>query len=235
MNQPIKELCIITGVGPATGTELVRRFSERYRIAMLARDKTRLDSLSQQIPDSYAYTCDLTNKQQIGEVLAKISQQHGTPTIIIHNAVGHAFGNVMEIDPEAVETNFQINTIALLQLIQTLGPDMINAGKGALVVTGNTSAYRGKENFAAFAPTKAAQRILLESAARHLGPKGIHVAYVAIDAVIDTPMMRGMFPDETDEFFCQPKDIAEECFHIAHQPRSAWAFEVMIRPYIETW
>ncbi len=112
---------------------------------------------------------------------------------------------------------------------------MIKAGEGVIMATGNTSAYRGKANFAGFAPTKASQRILLESMARSLGPQGVHVAYVAIDAVIDVPWTREAFSDRPDDFFCQPADIAEECFRLANQAKSAWSFESMIRPFGENW
>ena len=125
--------------------------------------------------------------------------------------------------------------MALLSLAKQLIPDMETAGGGALICTGNTSAYRGKARFAGFAPTKAAQRILLESIAREAGPKGVHAAYVAIDAVIDLEWTREFFADKPDDFFCQPSDIAEEVFRIAHQPRSAWSFESVIRPYGEVW
>ncbi|MEM7469562.1 MAG: short-chain dehydrogenase, partial [Pseudomonadota bacterium] len=104
-----------------------------------------------------------------------------------------------------------------------------------LLATGNTSAYRGKANFAGFAPTKAAQRILLESIARHSGPKGIHAAYIAIDAVIDVPWTREAFSDKPDEFFCQPDDIAQVCLDVANQPKTAWSSDIVIRPYCENW
>ena len=71
--------------------------------------------------------------------------------------------------------------------------------------------------------------------ARSVGPRGVHVAYVAVDAVIAAPRMRARLPDKPDDFFCRPDDIAEECFRIAHQPRSAWTFDVMIRPHAENW
>ncbi len=112
---------------------------------------------------------------------------------------------------------------------------MIAAGRGAILCTGNTSTYRGKAHFAGFAPTKAAQRILAESMARTLGPQGVHVAYLAIDAVIDVPWTRKAMPERPDSFFCQPADIASECWHLAHQPRSAWTFDVQIRPDAEVW
>ena len=93
----------------------------------------------------------------------------------------------------------------------------------------------GRANFAGFAPTKAAQRILAESMARELGPKGVHVAYVVIDAVIDVPWTRQAFPSAPDEFFIQPAAIADEVWHLAHQPRSAWSFNVELRPFRESW
>src|ERR687898_38286 len=90
-----------------------------------------------------------------------------------------------------------------------VAPRMIAAGGGALIVTGNTSALRGKPNFAGFAPTKAAQRILAESIARDIGPKGVHVAYVVIDAVIDLAWTRERYPDAPDGFFIKRSAIAD--------------------------
>ena len=109
------------------------------------------------------------------------------------------------------------------------------ARKGAVVVTGNTSAQRGRANFAGFAPTKAAQRILAEAIARDLGPKGVHVAYLLIDAVIDLEWTRKMLPQAPDEFFITPGAIAEEVWHVVHQDRAAWSFNVEVRPFGETW
>src|SRR5438270_12879865 len=106
----------------------------------------------------------------------------------------------MDVDPRVLERNFQINTMALLYLARRLAPSMVEAGQGAIIATGNTSALRGKANFAGFAPTKAAQRILAESMARDLGPKGVHVAYLVIDAVIDLAWTRRMFPSAPDDF-----------------------------------
>ena len=91
--------------------------------------------------------------------------------------------------------------MGLLYLAREVAPDMIKAGHGTILVTGNTSAIRGKANFSGFAPTNTAQRILSESIARDLGPRGIHVAYVLIDAVIDVPRMRERMPDAPDQFW----------------------------------
>ena len=149
--------------------------------------------------------------------------------------VAGGFGTFESVTPEALEQRFRVNVTSLLVLAQELAPAMVAAGHGAIVVTGNGAARRGKAGFAGFAPTKAAQRILAESLARALGPKGVHVAYVVIDAVIDVPWTRRAFPERPDDFFIQPGAIADEAWHVAHQPRSAWSFNVEVRPYGETW
>jgi short-subunit dehydrogenase len=149
--------------------------------------------------------------------------------------VGGAWGSFLEIDPKILNANFQVNTMALLHLARRLAPAMVQAGNGAIVVTGNTSALRGRANFAGFAPTKAAQRILAEAMARDLGPKGIHVAYVLIDAVIDVAWARKRYSDAPDSFFIKPSAIADEVWHVIHQDRSAWSFNVEIRPFGEKW
>lgn len=230
-----KPVCIVTGVGPGTGSALVRRFAQDYRVAMIARDEERLNALVAEIPDTTAWPCNVADADAFGATLAAIETELGPAKVVLHNAVGGAIGDILELEPRILERNFKINTMALLQLIQTCAPAMVEAGEGVILATGNTAAYRGKAGFSAFAPTKAAQRILLESAARSLGPKGVHCCFVAIDAVIDVPWTREFYADRPDEFFCQPDDIAAECHHLAHQSRTAWTFDAVIRPYGENW
>ena len=234
MSDKGKPICVVTGVGPGTGSALVRKFSERYRIAMIARDEQRLSALEKEIPGAMSFPCNVADADSLEETVAAIQAQ-GPVSVLLHNAVRGGVGDVLSIEPKHLELNFQINTVALLRLVQAFAPAMVEAGDGAILATGNTSAYRGRPNFVSFAPTKAAQRILLESAARQLGPQGVHVAYIAIDAAIDVPWTREMMPDAPDEFFANPDDIAAECFHIAHQPRSTWTFDNVIRPFGETW
>jgi NAD(P)-dependent dehydrogenase (short-subunit alcohol dehydrogenase family) len=231
-----KPVCVVTGVGPATGSALVKRFAAGgYQIAMLARDAERLSGLEKSVLGAHAFPCDVSDQSNVDAAIAAVEQKLGAPEVLVHNAVGGAFGSFLEIDPQVLNRNFQVNTMGLLYLARRMVPAMVKKGKGAIVVTGNTSALRGRANFAGFAPTKAAQRILSEAMARDLGPKGIHVAYIIIDAVIDTPMQRQRFKDRADDFFIKPAAIADECFHVAHQDRSAWSFLVEIRPFHEPW
>src|SRR5215470_5985255 len=218
-------ICLISGVGPGTGSALARRFTQGgYRVALLARNEARLATLEKELGSARAYKCDVSDAAQVELAAAAVERDLGKPNVVIHNAVGGGWGTFLEIDPSLLNRNFQINVMGLLYLARRFAPAMIEAGQGAIVTTGNTSALRGKANFAAFAPTKAAQRILAESMARTLGPKGVHVAYVLIDAVIDLAWTRNMFPNAADEFFIRPAAIAEEIWHVAHQERSAWSF-----------
>ena len=233
MTNPV---CVVTGVGPGTGTALVRRFAaEGYRVAMLARTAERLSALAAEIPSAKSYICDVSDPLQVDAALAAVERDMGAPFVLVHNAVGGAWGTFMDIDPAVLNKNFQINTMGLLYLARRVAPNMVAAGKGAIIVTGNTSSQRGRANFAGFAPTKAAQRILAESMARDLGPKGVHVAYVVIDAVIDVPWARERFKDKPDDFFIAPSAIADEVWHVANQPRSSWSFNVEVRPFAEVW
>ena len=229
-------VCVVTGVGPGTGAALVRRFAaDGYRVAMLARDATRLDKLAAELPGARAYPVDVADLDALRGALARVRAELGAPSVALHNAVAGGFGTFETVKPEALEHRFRVNVTSLLVLAQELAPAMIAAGHGAIVVTGNTSAWRGKAGFAGFAPTKAAQRILSESLARSLGPQGVHVAYVVTDAVIDVPWTRAAFPDKPDEFFIQPNGIADAVHHVVHQERSAWTFELDLRPYGENW
>ena len=233
MAEPI---CLITGVGPGTGAALSRRFARGgYRVAMLARDRERLTRLEAEVTGSRGYVCDVTDEAAINDTVAQVKDDLGSPDVVIHNAVGGAFGDFLEIEPDTLAYNFQVNTMGLLYLARAVAPDMIAAGKGVIIASGNTSALRGKPRFAGFAPTKAAQRILAESMARTLGPNGIHVAYIVIDAVIDLEWTRKMLPDKPDDFFIQPDAIADTAFHVARQDRSSWSFNVELRPFGEVW
>src|SRR3954471_23280733 len=231
-----KPIAIVTGVGPGTGSAIVRRFAgEGFRVIALARSPERIRALEQELPDTHAVICDVSSQSQVADAVADVRKRYGAPNVLIHNAVGGGWGTFLEIEPQMLDRNFQVNVMGLLYLAREVAPDMIDRGKGAILVTGNTSSIRGKANFAGFAPTKAAQRILAESIARNMGPLGIHVSYVLIDAVIDTPRMRARMTDKPDEFFIKPAAIADELFHLYGQDRSAWSFLTELRPYREIW
>lgn len=230
------KVCVVAGVGPGNGTAFTRKFAGAgYRVAMLARTSERLEALETEIPGTKGYAVDIGDAAGVREAFAHIRSDLGPVDVLIHNAAAGAFTSFMETAPEMLEMTLRTNTLSLLLLGQQAAADMLARGAGAIVVIGNTSAWRGVANYAAFAPSKAAQRILAQSMARSLGPQGIHVAYVVVDAVIDVPWARSFLSDKPDEFFCKPAAIAETVFHLVHQDRSAWSFEVDLRPFAEKW
>ena len=234
-----RPICMITGLGEGTGGYTAKKFSkEGYRIAMLARSAERLERFEKELEGSKGYVCDVSNIDHLKEICSQIKKDMGSPEVLIHNAVKGNFEKLLDGKPEWLEENFRINTTSLMYLAHELIPDMIKSKKGVIIVTGNTAAKRGIANTPYFAPTKAAQRILAQSLARDFGPKGIHVAYLMVDASINTPWTRTRIEkqiNQPDIIFAQPEDIANEIFHIAHQERSAWSFDVEIRPDIEEW
>ena len=237
-----EKICLIAGVGPGTGTACVKKFSDNgCKVVMMARNIDFLNNLQTKTPNSFAYECDVSNMNDIKETCSKVIAEVGNPNIFIHNAVagvadGGLAGSFLSDNPERLDRNFNVNTKSLLYFARAFAPNMITNKSGAMIITGNTSALRGKPDFVYFAPTKAAQRILAQSLARELGPKGVHVAYILVDAAIDTPRTRPIFAaDKEDSYFCKPIDIANEIFHVAHQARSAWSFDVELRPDIEKW
>jgi len=240
------KICVVTGVGEATGASIVKRFArDGFSVAMIARNEKRLQRLESEIENSRAFPCDLGDEIELKRCIANIKSDMGSPEILIHNAVSASFDHFLEGDPSSLEKNFKVNTMALLHLARELAPAMIDAGTGTIIVTGNTAALRGIPTYALFAPTKAAQRILAQSLARDLGPKGIHVAYVIIDAAINAPWLGPERPfwleapdhwaDKPEDYFANPTAIADEVFHVAHQHRSTWSFDVELRPYGESW
>lgn len=230
------KVALITGVGPGTGSSIARRFSKGgYKVAMIARDKERLKKLEDELEGSKGYSCELRNPEYLYNTIDEIIEDFGSPNLFIHNAVRGTRGNFLEFTSEELQSNFDINVMALHRIAQKVAPEMIKNKSGAIIVTGNTSAHRGKANFGGTASTKAAQKILTESFARYLNPKGVHVAYITIDAAIDLEWTRKAWPDKPDEFFILPNDIADEVWHIAHQAKSAWTFDHWLRPFGENW
>lgn len=238
-------VAFITGVGPGTGVAIAKKFATMgYKTAMLARGADRLTSIEKELTDqgfvAKAYACDVSDRAACEAVVEQVRKDFGKPSVFVHNAVQAAGAgyDILKWTEEDLTGNFQVNMLSYVRFVKLLAPDMVEANGGAIVTTGNTSAHRGKANFGAFAATKAGQRVLAESAARHLGPKGVHVAYLTIDAAIaGTPPAQMMIKNAKvkADFFINPSAIAEECFHLTQQDRSAWTFDHWIRPFGETW
>ncbi len=226
--------CVVTGVGPGNGASLSRRFAAAgYRVAMLARSEERLRELEAQIPGAKGYVTDVGDADAVRATFERIRADLGPVDVLVHNAGSGSFGSFLDTKPDAFEQAWRINALGLLLCGQEAVKDMLNAGRGAVIVIGATASLRGGAGTAAFAPAKAAQRSLAQSMARSLGPQGIHVGYVVVDGVIDMPRTRQLLRDRPDDFFLKADEIAESVYHLVEQDRSAWTFELDLRPFGE--
>jgi NAD(P)-dependent dehydrogenase (short-subunit alcohol dehydrogenase family) len=233
MNVPV---CVIVGAGPGNGAAFARQFSRAgYRVALLARHQEPLAALAAEIAGSRAYAYDATDPEHARAVFAAVRRDLGPPQTLIYNASSRFFGDLDATSPEAFEDAWRVTAYGCLLAVKEVIADMRSVGQGSIVVIGATASLKGAAGFVAFGSAKAAQRSLAQSLARQLGPEGIHVAYAVIDAVIDTPASRAMMPDAPDSFFARADDIAESVFFLARQPRSAWTFELDLRPFGERW
>ena len=232
----MSKLCVITGVGAGNGASFSRRFTrEGYRVVMLARNLAYLETLAKEIPGSVAMECDVRDPDAIRDVFARIQEEIGTVDTLIYNAGAGEWASIMDTSLEGMQSSWATNTLGLVACAQQVIPSMTENGEGNIMVIGATASLRGGAQSTAFASAKAAQRSVAQSMARDLGPKGIHVGYLIIDGIIDIERTRERFPNRADDFFIQPDAIADSVYALTQQDRSAWTFEIDLRPYGEKW
>ena len=231
-----KPVCAIVGVGEGNGAALARAFARKgMALALLARSLDFTEELASEIGDARAYSCDVSNPSSVDEAFGKVRSELGDPTTLIYNAGSGVWGDVESITLDGFESSWRVNALGALAASQQVIPAMKKAGSGTIIFIGATASLRGGPRTAAFAPAKAAQRSLAESMARTLWPKGIHVALIVIDAAVNLKRTRQSMPDKPDAFFLEPDDMAATALWLADQPRSAWSFEVDVRPFGEKW
>ncbi len=229
-------ICAIVGAGPGNGLAFARRFAaDGYRLALVARRRETLEAVAAEVSGSVAVPGDAGDPDALGAAFRTIRDEIGPVDVLLYNAGSGQWGNFEEITAEGLEVGWRTNVLGLMVAGQAVVPDMLARGGGAIVVTGATASLRGGVGTAAFASAKAGQRSLAQSMARHLGPKGVHVGYVIVDGVIDLAATRARMADKPDEFFLKPAEIAEAVHFLAHQGRSAWTFELDLRPFGERW
>jgi NAD(P)-dependent dehydrogenase (short-subunit alcohol dehydrogenase family) len=232
-NAPV---CAVVGAGPGNGAAFARRFAaEGYRVALLARNSERLAELAATIPDSRAYPCDVTDGESIRAAFEAIARDLGPVEVLVYNAGKMVWGDPLALSEADFEAAWRVNAQGAFLTARAVLPAMLEAGRGTILFIGATASRRGRPNTTAFAAAKAAQRSLAESLARAYGPKGIHVSLLIIDGVVDEPVNRPAFAGRPDEFFLKSDAIAETAVFLARQPRSAWTFELDVRPFVEQW
>jgi NAD(P)-dependent dehydrogenase (short-subunit alcohol dehydrogenase family) len=231
-------VAVVVGVGPGLGASLARRFAQGgYAVAIIARNADYLRSLAGEIRTAGGHVlevpADVGNRVQVEAAFALIRERLGSPEVLLYNAGNGAWGTVTEITPEQYEDTWRVNAYGAFVSAKAIVPDLIERGRGVLLFTGATAGVKAGPKSVAFGPAKFALRGLAQSLARDLGPKGIHVAWINVDGVIDIPRTRERYPQFKEEDLLKPDAIAETYWHLAHQDRSAWTLELEVRPFKE--
>jgi NAD(P)-dependent dehydrogenase (short-subunit alcohol dehydrogenase family) len=231
------KVAVVVGVGPGTGAALARRFAKGYAVAMIARSADYLHTLGEEIRATGAKVleapADASKVSEVKAAFVSIREKFGDPEILLYNAGSGTWGTILDITPEQYEANWRVNALGAFVAAKEVAQSMITRGRGVMLFTGATAGVKAGPKSVSFGPAKFAMRGLAQSLARDLGPKGIHVAWINIDGVIDIPAVRQRYPQMKSEDLLNPDAIAETYWHIAHQDRSAWSMELELRPFKE--
>jgi NAD(P)-dependent dehydrogenase (short-subunit alcohol dehydrogenase family) len=220
------KICAIFGYGPGLGAACARKWaSEGFKIAIMSRTLDKVVTAETEIPNCKGFACDVTKPEDIENTVQSIEKELGPIHTVVYNAGSGVWSTFDKIEMSQFDAAMKTNTHGLLKTAQVVAPLMLQRGQGNILITGATASLRGKPFTAGFAPAKGAQRLLAQSLARDLGPKGIHVAYFINDGVIGS----------NDSTKIDPTAIADTYWFVSTQPKICWTFELDMRPNIENW
>jgi NAD(P)-dependent dehydrogenase (short-subunit alcohol dehydrogenase family) len=211
---------LIVGAGKGLSGSLGRLLeSEGFRVALAARNPDKLET------KGLALRCDATDPAQVEAAFAAVEARWGVPDLVVYNASYRTRGPIAELDPAEVEKSIRVTAYAGFLVAQRAVKAMLPRASGAIFFTGASASVKGYANSAPFAMGKFALRGLAQSMARELAPKGLHIAHFVIDG--------GIGKDAGDAKL-DPDEIARNYLHVYRQQRSAWTWEVELRPWVET-
>jgi len=228
---PPYKTALIVGAGKGLSASLARLLSrEGLRLALAARDAGKLAALARET-GAEAFTCDASRRGDVERLFADLEGRIGAPDLVIYNASGRTRGPFVDLDPAEVERAIAVGAYGGFLVAQQAAKRMLPKGFGAVFFTGASASVKGYAQSAPFAMAKFALRGLAQSLARELSPRGIHVAHFVIDGAIRNPG-RSEPPDRPDSML-DPDAIAESYLSILKQKRSAWSWEIELRPWVE--
>jgi len=231
MMSPRYDTALIVGAGSGLSASLARLLSrEGMRVAVAARNAEKLSALAGET-GAQAFACDAVDPEQVNRLFADVERRVGVPDVVVYNASARARGPFVELVPAEVERALAVSAFAGFLVAQQAARRMLPKGSGAILFTGASASVKGYAQSAPFAMGKFALRGLAQSMARELAPQGIHVAHFVIDGGIRNPG-RTEAPDNPDSML-DPDAIAASYLHMLRQPRSAWSWEIELRPWVE--
>jgi NAD(P)-dependent dehydrogenase (short-subunit alcohol dehydrogenase family) len=228
-----QELALIVGSGPGLSASLARLFKrEGMKVVLAARNIKKLDGLVKET-DGRAYACDATSPPDVKNLFQSVSQDLGDPNLVVYNASGRVRGPITDLDPEDVRQTILITCYGGFLVGQEAAKRMLKAGNGTLLFTGASASVKGYAKSPAFAMGKMGLTGLVQSMARELQPRNIHVAQVVIDGGIANPERPERLTERGPDGCLDPNAIAQTYLHLHRQHRSAWASHIELRPWSE--
>jgi NAD(P)-dependent dehydrogenase (short-subunit alcohol dehydrogenase family) len=225
-------IALIVGAGSGLSASLARLFAkEGYTVALAARQIDKLSALSDEI-GSVTFAADASKPDEVERLFQNVEQQLGVPTVVIYNPSWRVRGSLVEIDPADVAKTLEITAYGGFLVAQAAAKRQLAVGGGAIFFTGASASVKGYPRSAPFAMGKFALRGLAQSIARELAPQNIHVAHFVIDGAIRSAT--SIEPADKPDSLLDPDAIAQTYLNILRQPRSAWTWEVELRPWVET-
>jgi NAD(P)-dependent dehydrogenase (short-subunit alcohol dehydrogenase family) len=222
---------LIVGVGAGLSASLARIFAKNnLKVALAARRLENIKALAQET-GAKSFACDSTDRAQVTRLFADAEAANGTPDVVVYNASYRTRGPFAELVPDEVAKSLAVTVFGGFLVAQEATKRMLPHKHGAILLTGASASVKGYAQSAPFAMGKFALRGMAQSMARELQPQGIHVAHVVIDGGIKSAQ-RPNPPDKPDGML-DPDAIAESYWHLLQQPRSAWAWEIELRPWLE--
>jgi NAD(P)-dependent dehydrogenase (short-subunit alcohol dehydrogenase family) len=200
------------------------------RIALAARTPEKLSTLSEEV-NGRAFGCDAALPDQVAHLFENVEHEFSAPDVVVYNPSARARGALIDLNPADVERSLAVTAFGGFLVAQQAVRRMLPKQHGAILFTGASASIKGYARSAPFAMGKFALRGLAQSMARELSPQGIHVAHFVIDGSIRNPG-RSEPPDKPDSML-DPDAIAENYLHALRQPRSAWTWEIELRPWVE--
>jgi len=225
------QVALIAGAGPGLSACLARLFSrEGMRVAAAARDTGKLAALAAE-SGVQTFACDVVDPDQVARLFEEVEGRIGAPDVVVYNASARLRGPLIELDPAEVASALGVSAFGGFLVAQQAVRRMLRKGSGAILFTGASASLKGYAQSAPFAMGKFALRGLAQSMAREFAPQGIHVAHFVIDGAIRNPGR--IEPADKPDSMLDPDAIAQSYLQVLRQPRSAWTWEIELRPWVE--
>ena len=232
------KVAAVLGVGPGLGASVAHRFArEGFAVALMARSEESVAGAREEIEGdggtALPVPTDATDPASIASAFETIRADLDDAEVFVYNAGAFEMGGILEIEPERFDECFRANCAGAFYAAREVLPAMVERGRGTILLTGATAALRGSARFSALAVGKFGLRALAQSMAREFGPQGVHVAHVIIDGQINTPRVRGRYPDREEHTMLSSDAIAETYWQLHSQDPTAWTLELDLRPSVE--